>query len=170
MRDRTVNGTFASVSPVGNNRTGSLAAVHMNDGGFGFHGASWVGVSYNPLQCGSYFEQVSGGSHVRPVCLSAAGVPSADHPRAREEPFHVEGDRYAGRLTRTSFRSSCRCSRSAATLRAARRMKSVSAVKFGNQIDCLFENGHKKLPRCKRRLSTRGFYPWAWSCGDRACP
>jgi hypothetical protein len=33
---------------------GSLAAVNMNDGGFGFHGAAWLGVNHNPLQCGSF--------------------------------------------------------------------------------------------------------------------
>lgn len=39
---------------LGPTQHGSLAAVNMNDGGFGFHGASWLGVSYNPLQCGSF--------------------------------------------------------------------------------------------------------------------
>jgi hypothetical protein len=39
---------------LGPTRPGSLAAVNMNDGGFGFHGASWLGVQYNPLQCGSF--------------------------------------------------------------------------------------------------------------------
>lgn len=33
---------------------GSLAAVNMNDGGFGFHGAAWLGVNHNPLQYGSF--------------------------------------------------------------------------------------------------------------------
>ena len=33
---------------------GSLAAVNMNDGGFGFHGAAWLGVNHHPLQCGSF--------------------------------------------------------------------------------------------------------------------
>ena len=33
---------------------GALAAVNMNDGGFGFHGAAWLGVNHNPLQCGSF--------------------------------------------------------------------------------------------------------------------
>jgi len=34
--------------------SGSLAAVNMNDGGFGFHGAAWLGVNHHPLQCGSF--------------------------------------------------------------------------------------------------------------------
>jgi len=39
---------------LGPTQPGSLAAVNMNDGGFGFHGASWLGVQHNPLQCGSF--------------------------------------------------------------------------------------------------------------------
>lgn len=39
---------------LGPTQHGSLASVNMNDGGFGFHGASWLGVSNNPLQCGSF--------------------------------------------------------------------------------------------------------------------
>ena len=39
---------------LGPTRPGSLAAVNMNDGGFGFHGAAWLGVSRNPLQCGTF--------------------------------------------------------------------------------------------------------------------
>lgn len=33
---------------------GSLASVNMNDGGFGFHGAAWLGVSFNPFGYGDY--------------------------------------------------------------------------------------------------------------------
>lgn len=39
---------------LGPTQSGSLPAVNMNDGGFGFHGAAWLGVQYNPLQCGSF--------------------------------------------------------------------------------------------------------------------
>ena len=33
---------------------GTLASVNMNDGGFGFHGAAWLGVSHNPFRYGEY--------------------------------------------------------------------------------------------------------------------
>ena len=33
---------------------GSLASVNMNDGGFGFHGAAWMGVAHNPFRYGEY--------------------------------------------------------------------------------------------------------------------
>ncbi len=33
---------------------GSLAAVNMNDGGFGYHGAAWLGVAHNPFRYGEF--------------------------------------------------------------------------------------------------------------------
>jgi len=39
---------------LGPTQPGSLANVNMNDGGFGFHGAAWLGVKYNPLQHGDF--------------------------------------------------------------------------------------------------------------------
>ena len=33
---------------------GSLSSVNINDGGFGYHGAAWLGVNHNPLQYGSF--------------------------------------------------------------------------------------------------------------------
>jgi hypothetical protein len=33
---------------------GSLASVNMNDGGFGFHGGAWLGVSHNPFGYGNF--------------------------------------------------------------------------------------------------------------------
>ena len=39
---------------LGPTQPGSLASVNMNDGGFGFHGAAWLGVNYNPLQYGDF--------------------------------------------------------------------------------------------------------------------
>jgi hypothetical protein len=39
---------------LGPTRPGSLAAVNMNDGGFGFHGAAWMGVNHNPFRYGEY--------------------------------------------------------------------------------------------------------------------
>ncbi len=39
---------------LGPRATGSLASVNMNDGGFGFHGAAWLGVSHNPFGYGDY--------------------------------------------------------------------------------------------------------------------
>lgn len=35
-------------------RPGTLASVNMNDGGFGFHGAAWLGVSHNPFRFGEF--------------------------------------------------------------------------------------------------------------------
>ncbi len=39
---------------LGPRRTGALAAVNMNDGGFGFHGAAWLGVAHNPFRYGEF--------------------------------------------------------------------------------------------------------------------
>ena len=39
---------------LGPTQPGSLASVNMNDGGFGFHGGSWLGVEYNPFRTGEY--------------------------------------------------------------------------------------------------------------------
>jgi hypothetical protein len=39
---------------LGPRAAGSLATVNMNDGGFGFHGAAWLGVSHNPFGYGDY--------------------------------------------------------------------------------------------------------------------
>ncbi|MEW4527351.1 DUF1501 domain-containing protein [Maioricimonas sp. JC845] len=39
---------------LGPTRPGSLASVNVNDGGFGFHGASWLGVAHNPFRTGEY--------------------------------------------------------------------------------------------------------------------
>ena len=39
---------------LGPTQPGALANVNMNDGGFGFHGAAWLGVNHNPLQCGEF--------------------------------------------------------------------------------------------------------------------
>ena len=39
---------------LGPTQPGSLANVNMNDGGFGFHGAAWLGVNHNPLQYGDF--------------------------------------------------------------------------------------------------------------------
>lgn len=33
---------------------GALSTVNMNDGGFGFHGGAWLGVSHNPFRFGEY--------------------------------------------------------------------------------------------------------------------
>ena len=33
---------------------GTLASVNMNDGGFGFHGGAWLGVSHNPFRYGEF--------------------------------------------------------------------------------------------------------------------
>lgn len=35
-------------------RTGALSSVNMNDGGFGYHGAAWLGISNNPFGYGSF--------------------------------------------------------------------------------------------------------------------
>jgi len=39
---------------LGPTRAGSLSSVNMNDGGFGFHGAAWLGVNHNPFRYGEY--------------------------------------------------------------------------------------------------------------------
>ncbi|MCH2200377.1 MAG: DUF1501 domain-containing protein [Fuerstiella sp.] len=38
----------------GPTESGSLSAVNMNDGGFGFHGGAWLGVDKNPFRCGEF--------------------------------------------------------------------------------------------------------------------
>lgn len=53
---------------LGPREKGSLAAVNMNDGGFGFHGGAWLGVSHNPFRYGEY----SYGNE-------AGRLPSGDH-------------------------------------------------------------------------------------------
>jgi len=37
---------------LGPRQPGALATVNMNDGGFGFHGAAWLGVAHNPFAYG----------------------------------------------------------------------------------------------------------------------
>ncbi len=37
---------------LGPRKAGSLQSVNMNDGGFGYHGGAWLGVSHNPFQYG----------------------------------------------------------------------------------------------------------------------
>lgn len=39
---------------LGSRKPGVLPAVNMNDGGFGFHSAAWLGVSNNPFRYGDY--------------------------------------------------------------------------------------------------------------------
>lgn len=39
---------------LGPTRPGSLATVNINDGGFGFHGAAWLGVAHNPFRTGEF--------------------------------------------------------------------------------------------------------------------
>ncbi len=39
---------------LGPTQKGSLASVNMNDGGFGFHGAAWLGVNHNPFRYGDF--------------------------------------------------------------------------------------------------------------------
>jgi hypothetical protein len=39
---------------MGPRRSGALATVNMNDGGFGFHGAAWLGVAHNPFRYGEF--------------------------------------------------------------------------------------------------------------------
>lgn len=39
---------------LGPTRHGALASVNMNDGGFGFHGAAWLGVAHNPFRYGEF--------------------------------------------------------------------------------------------------------------------
>ncbi len=53
---------------LGPTRAGSLSSVNMNDGGFGFHGAAWLGVACNPFRYGEY----SYGNE-------AGRLPSGDH-------------------------------------------------------------------------------------------
>lgn len=49
-------------------RSGVLASVNMNDGGFGYHGAAWLGVANNPFRYGEF----SYGNE-------AGRLPSGDH-------------------------------------------------------------------------------------------
>ncbi len=37
---------------LGPRQSGCLTSVNMNDGGFGYHGGAWLGVSYNPFRYG----------------------------------------------------------------------------------------------------------------------
>jgi len=39
---------------LGPHRNDTLAAVNMNDGGFGYHGAAWLGVAHNPFRYGEF--------------------------------------------------------------------------------------------------------------------
>ena len=39
---------------LGPRKPGALASVNMNDGGFGFHGAAWLGVAHNPFRHGEF--------------------------------------------------------------------------------------------------------------------
>ena len=39
---------------LGPTQPGSLSSVNINDGGFGFHGAAWLGVAHNPFRYGEY--------------------------------------------------------------------------------------------------------------------
>lgn len=39
---------------LGPRKAGVLPSVNMNDGGFGYHGASWLGVSHNPFRYGEF--------------------------------------------------------------------------------------------------------------------
>lgn len=39
---------------LGPRTTGALSTVNMNDGGFGFHGGAWLGVSHNPFRFGEF--------------------------------------------------------------------------------------------------------------------
>jgi hypothetical protein len=39
---------------LGPRKPGALASVNMNDGGFGFHGAAWLGVAHNPFRYGEF--------------------------------------------------------------------------------------------------------------------
>lgn len=49
-------------------KPGVLASVNMNDGGFGYHGAAWLGVAHNPFRYGEF----SYGDE-------AGRLPSGDH-------------------------------------------------------------------------------------------
>ncbi len=53
---------------LGPTQPGALASVNMNDGGFGFHGGAWLGVSQNPFRYGEF----SYGNE-------AGRLPSGDH-------------------------------------------------------------------------------------------
>ena len=53
---------------LGPRQPGALASVNMNDGGFGFHGAAWLGVAHNPFRYGEF----SYGN-------DAGRLPSGDH-------------------------------------------------------------------------------------------
>ena len=39
---------------LGSRLPGTLSSVNMNDGGFGFHGAAWLGVAHNPFRYGEF--------------------------------------------------------------------------------------------------------------------
>jgi len=39
---------------LGPRKRGTLAAVNMNDGGFGYHGGAWLGVAHNPFRYGEF--------------------------------------------------------------------------------------------------------------------
>ncbi|QDU46826.1 hypothetical protein Mal52_53480 [Symmachiella dynata] len=39
---------------LGPRKKDTLATVNMNDGGFGYHGAAWMGVAHNPFRYGEY--------------------------------------------------------------------------------------------------------------------
>ncbi|TWT58828.1 hypothetical protein KOR42_22140 [Thalassoglobus neptunius] len=39
---------------LGPTQPGSLSSVNINDGGFGFHGGSWLGVQHNPFRTGEF--------------------------------------------------------------------------------------------------------------------
>lgn len=53
---------------LGPRKPGCLSTVNMNDGGFGFHGAAWLGVAHNPFRWGEF----SYGNE-------AGRLPSGDH-------------------------------------------------------------------------------------------
>lgn len=53
---------------LGPTKVGALPSVNMNDGGFGFHGGSWLGVNHNPFRYGEF----SYGNE-------AGRLPSGDH-------------------------------------------------------------------------------------------
>jgi hypothetical protein len=39
---------------LGPRKPGAIATVNINDGGFGYHGAAWLGVAHNPFRYGEY--------------------------------------------------------------------------------------------------------------------
>lgn len=53
---------------LGPRKSGALTTVNINDGGFGYHGGSWLGVAHNPFRYGEY----SYGDE-------AGRLPSGDH-------------------------------------------------------------------------------------------